>query len=308
MSIRFDSKSLLLAAAAAFSLLLTPMHAAPQQNTVDAKVSGKGANPAAAKPTPRLASGHVDLNGVWFPWSGHVIRSDDQSREGVGETEKNGSVIVLYDQNRALIARTKGAAAVAAAPGQPRREAASTPSYKSELLAKVQDLETHQNRTDPSFQCLNPGIPRIGPPHEIIQSDKKVAFIYSDVLGNFWRIIPTDGRPHNADADPSFLGDSIGHWEGDTLVVDDTNFNDETWIKDGGYFHSTALHVTERLTRNGDSLLYEVRVEDPNVLTEPWILTPRTLKLSNVPIEEAPPCKEQDESHFTSLDHHDGIR
>ena len=301
----FESKLLAMTAAAACSLFLIPTHAARQQSTtVDAKARSKDGGAAAAKPTPRLENGHPDLNGIWYPWSGHVIHSDSQSRVGVGETEKDGSIIVLYDQNRALIARTKGEAAVASAPGQPKPITASMPPYKPELMAKVNDLESRQNRTDPSFQCLNPGIPRIGPPQEIIQSEKKLAFVYSDVLGNFWRIIPTDGRPHNADADPSFMGDSIGHWDGDTLVVDDTNFNDESWIRDGGFFHTTALQVTERLTRHGDSLLYEVTAYDPNVMTEPWVLTPRTMNLSQTPLEEAPPCKEMDQSHFTTFEHH----
>jgi hypothetical protein len=305
MTVRSTSKLFLLtAAAAACSLLLIPTHAARQQNAaVDTKAN---ADSAAAKPTPHLANGHPDLNGIWNPWVGHVIRNDAQSRDGLGETEKNGSVIVLYDQNRALVARSKGTGAIASTPGQPpRRPPASVPPYKPELVAKVKDLEDHQNRTDPSFKCLAPGVPRIGPPHEIIQSDKKVVFIYSDLAGNFWRIIPTDGRPHNADADPSYLGDSIGHWEGDTLVVDDTNFTDDTWMGPG-YFHSAAEHVTERLTRRGDSLVYDVTVEDPGVLTQPWVMTPRTMNLSQTPLEEAPPCKDMDQPHFVTNDHEGG--
>jgi hypothetical protein len=294
MSFGFDSK--LGTAAAIFLLSLIPTHAGQQQNTTaKAKVGANGAD-ATAKPTPHLANGHPDLNGVWYPWSGHVIRSDGQTKEGVGKTLKDGSIIATYAYDRRYNTPS-------AAPANPRPKP-SMPSYKPELVAKVQDLEAHQNLTDPSFSCLDPGVPRIGPPHEIIQSDRKLVFIYSDVIGNFWRIVPTDGRPHNADADPSFLGDSIGHWEGDTLVVDDINFNDESWLAGGGYFHSTALHVTERLTRHGDALLYEVTVEDPNVLTEPWTLQPRTLNLSDTPLEEAPPCKEMDQSHFTTLEHH----
>jgi len=83
--------------------------------------------------------------------------------------------------------------------------------------------------------------------------------------------------------------------EGNTLVVDDVNFTDDTWIAGGGTFHSQALHVTERLTRRGDSLLYEVTVEDPMVLTGPWKMQPRTLKVSDTPLEEAPPCKDMDQ-------------
>jgi hypothetical protein len=293
MSVRFDSPKLM-AAAATFALFLIPVHAAPQQNTTaDAKASGKSANPAAAKPTPHLANGHPDLNGVWYPYSGHVAHGD--AGKTYGQKLPDGSIVATYSYER----RYNTGPDV-----QAPRNRATKPPYKPELLAKVTDLEAHQNQTDPSFSCLSPGIPRIGAPHEIVQNDNKVAFIYSDVIGNFWRIIPTDGRPHHADADPSFMGDSIGRWEGDTLVIDDNNFNDESWLGDGGYFHSAALHVTERVTRKGDSLLYEVTVEDPNVLTGPWVLPTRTLNISDTPLEEAPPCKEMDKNHFTTLDHH----
>ena len=289
----FHSK-LVMTAAAVFSLFLIPVCAAQQQN---AKVSTNTAT-AGAKPTPHLANGHPDLNGIWNPWVGHVIRGDGQSREGVGDTLKDGSIIASYTYERRY--KTPGAGAPAAAPTP--SPAPPIPPYKPELVAKVQYLEAHQNQSDPFFKCVAPGVPRIGPPQEIVQNPREVIFIYSDLTGNFWRVIPTDGRPHNADADPSYLGDSIGHWEGDTLVVDDVNFTDDTWMGPG-YFHSSAEHVTERLTRHGDSLLYEVTMEDPNVLTGPWKMQPRTLNLSETRIEEAPPCKDLDQPHFVTLDH-----
>jgi len=293
MSVRFDSK--FVAAAAAFAFFLIPVHAAPQQNaTPDAK-----ANPAAAEPTPHLANGHPDLNGTWNPLVGHVIATE-RAKSGAGQTLPDGSIVATYSYERRYNTGGGGGR------GRGGARAASKPEYKPELAAKVKDLEDHQNRTDPSFKCLAPGVPRIGPPHEIVQSDNKVVFIYSDLAGNFWRIIPTDGRPHNADADPSYLGDSVGHWEGDTLVVDDLNFTDDTWMGPG-YFHSSAEHVTERLTRHGDSLLYEVTVEDPNVLTKPWTLQPRTMNLSETPLEEAPPCKDMDQGHFVTNDHEGGF-
>jgi hypothetical protein len=291
MRLCFDSK--LGTAAALFLLFLTTTNAAPQQNsTVNAKVSAD-----TAKATPHLANGHPDLNGVWNPWAGHVSQGDSTQKNG--ETEKDGSIIVLYDQRQALAERAR-----AGAPPPPPRPRPAMPSYKPEFVAKFQDMNVRQNRLDPIYDCKAPGVPRIGPPQEIVQSDRKVVFIYSDVSGNYWRIVPTDGRPHNKDADPSYLGDSIGRWEGDTLVVDDTNFTDDTWLSNGGTFHTKALHVTERLTRRGDTLTYEVTVEDPNVLTEPWKLQPRTLTLSDIPIEEAPPCKDMDQSHFVTFDHH----
>jgi len=291
MSSRFDSK--LLTLAATFSLFLISAHAAPQRNAT-ANANGNGADPA-AKPTPKLADGHPNLNGVWYAWAGHVSQGDPTKK--YGETLKDGSIIATYAYDRRYNTPTTGT--------YPPRPVASVPPYKPELMAKVQDLKARQALLDPyPYACKAPGVPRIGPPQQIVQGDRQLAFIYSDVNGNYWRIVPTDGRPHNADADPSYLGDSIGHWEGDTLVVDDSNFNDDTWFSNNGYFHTTALHVTERLTRQGDTLLYEVTVEDPNVLTGPWKLQPRTLKISDTPLEEAPPCKEMDQSHFVNLDHH----
>ena len=97
---------------------------------------------------------------------------------------------------------------------------------------------------------------------------------------NLARVIPTDGRSHDATLEPSWMGDGVGHWEGDTLVMDTVNFTDESWLGPGGYFHSDAMHVTERLTRQGDTLRYEVTVEDPNVFTKPWVMNPRTIVLN----------------------------
>jgi hypothetical protein len=84
-----------------------------------------------------------------------------------------------------------------------------------------------------------------------------------------FRIIPTDGRPHPEDLEPSFMGDSIGHWEGDTFVADVIGFN--TWLGGVGTIHSEKLHVTERYTRTDyDTIIYEVKMEDPEVFTKPY--------------------------------------
>ena len=89
----------------------------------------------------------------------------------------------------------------------------------------------------------------------------------------------------------------MGHWEGDTLVVETTGFTDESWLSKSGYFHGFDLKVTERLTRKGDTILYQVTVEDPEVLTRPWVMYPTTMRLNSDPgayIEEALPCEERD--------------
>jgi len=110
---------------------------------------------------------------------------------------------------------------------------------------------------------------------QIVQSAHHVA-ILNEYPGTF-RIIPTDGGPHQADPDPTWMGDSIGHWEGDTLVVDSIAFNEKTEIS--GFKHSEALHLVERFSRpTYDSLHYEATLDDPNVFVKPWTLT-RTFSL-----------------------------
>jgi len=109
---------------------------------------------------------------------------------------------------------------------------------------------------------------------------------------------------HRTDIDTSYMGDSVAKWDGDTLVVDVNNLNDDTWLGADGYFHTEAMHVVERFSRNGDALNYQVTVEDPNVFTKPWVMNPRMLRLGNRPLEEGPPCVEKDAEHLVTLDHH----
>src|SRR5205085_6761158 len=125
---------------------------------------------------------------------------------------------------------------------------------------------------DPTALCLPPGIPRVASvglfPMQIMQSPQQVIILYEYM--NVFRVIPMD-KKHPEDLEPSYLGDSVGHWEGDTLVVDVTSFNDRTWLVGAGTFHSEALHITERYTRvDKDRIDYDVMIEDPKVLTKPW--------------------------------------
>lgn len=124
--------------------------------------------------------------------------------------------------------------------------------------------------------CFPLGIPQtyITPyPFQIVQTPKFVLFLYE--YPNAIRFVPIDGRPHQVDPDPSWMGSSIGWWEGDELVIDAIGFNDKTEVH--GFMHTEALHVVERFRRldNGD-LQYQVTVEDPNVWEGPWRIGPRT--------------------------------
>jgi hypothetical protein len=110
---------------------------------------------------------------------------------------------------------------------------------------------------------------------QILQGANYVA-IFHEYPGTF-RIVPTDGSPHPVDPDPSWLGDSVGHWEGETLVVDTIGFNDKTELQ--GYRHTEALHMVEKFRRPDiDTIQYEVTIEDPNVFEKPYTLT-RTFAL-----------------------------
>jgi hypothetical protein len=162
----------------------------------------------------------------------------------------------------------------------------------------------HESKTDPVFYCERPGTPRIGPPRRIVQLPNEMIFLYEDASGDVYRVIPTDGRPHRANANPSYYGDSVGHWEGNALVVDSRNFVDDTWFGEGGYFHTEAMHVTERLWRVGENLAYQVTVEDPNVLTAPWTAPVRVVTPSTDALEESPKCVETDGRLLLNNDHH----
>ncbi len=231
--------------------------------------------------TPKLADGHPDLNGQWYHRIGPPA---PQLKPGQS-----------YD---AAIAKPIGIAQFN--PGKP--------AYKPEYVAKVKELDEHQVEKDPAWYCNPPGVPRIGPPQKIVQTAKDVVFMYDDLNGNFFRVVRINGT-HRDDIDPSSLGDSIGRWDGDTLVVDVTNLDDGTWLSDNGLFHSDKTHVVERLRREGDTLHYDVTVEDPVVLVEPWKQRSRDLKLmKDYQIEEAPYCSERDKDHLQDLSHHGNLR
>jgi hypothetical protein len=125
--------------------------------------------------------------------------------------------------------------------------------------------------------CKPLGVPQsfVTPyPFQIVQTPKLILMVFE--YPNSIRFIPTDGRAHPVDPDPTWMGDSVAHWEGDTLVVDSVGFNDKTEVS--GYMHTEDLHVMERFRKleNG-SLQYDVTVEDPNVFAKPWVLPTRTL-------------------------------
>jgi hypothetical protein len=247
----------------------------------------KLAAPQSAPGAARTSDGHPNLSGTWA----FAIDLPPTALKKQGD----GSIAVkTIDQS----GRRDAKDVPGALPSAP------APSYKPEFQAKVKDLFDNESRLDPVFYCGRPGVPRIGSPRRIIQLPGEMVFLYEDISGDPWRIIPTDGRPHLADANPSYYGDSVGHWEGNTLVVDVTNFADDGWFGEGGYFHTGAMHVTERFWRVGENLAYQYTVEDPNVLQAPWTAPPRLVKPSTEPLEESPKCVESDGKLLLNSDHH----
>ena len=126
---------------------------------------------------------------------------------------------------------------------------------------------------DPVYHgCFPPGLPRvyIHPfPLKIVKAPGELIMLFE--YDSLRREIYTDGRAHDTSLGPSWMGDSIGHWEGDTLVVDTVNLNDKTWLDRVGHPHSDALHIVERFRRiNHDHLLDDITIEDPKTYTKPW--------------------------------------
>jgi hypothetical protein len=243
--------------------------------------------------TPRMPDGHPDLNGYWY------------RRQAPMTSQKVGGSVIMADAFATLRAINPG-----------------TPKYKPELVAKVKELEKNQVDEDRTYKCGPPGVPRIGPPQRIVQTAREVVILYDDLNGNFFRVIPTDGRPHRTSRvanpgglaiapgiDPTPHGISVGHWEGDTLVIDVRNLSTDTWLGDSGLFHSEKTRVIERLTRQGNTLTWQVTVEDPEVLAEPWNLNPRTLTLrADDEIEEAAFCEDRDMPLKQDLSYHRNVR
>jgi len=259
----------------------------------------------AKKATPHLADGKSDLNGTWDHLGGiEFVRPQNLN---------NGSVCVVGCPPAAAAgaggagARAGGAGARAGGPPA-APPAPNFPKYKQEVLAKVKDLSERQVEVDTALQCQPPGVPRIGPPAKIVQTAREVLFLYDDVNGSFFRIIPTDGRARRKDLPASYLGDAIGRYEGDTLVVETVNFNEETWLSDNGAFHTKDLKVIERLRRVGDTLQYEATAYDPAVLVEPWKERTQTLWLTDREIEESPRCEDRDLDLIKDGSHHDNPR
>jgi hypothetical protein len=198
------------------------------------------------RPAPRAADGKPDLSGVWIATGAMRLMAGEAELEAVRAADKASG--------RAALPRTE------------------PPPYTPEAEKRRQYYLDRRGIDDPMALCLISGVPRISfrpLPFQIFQLPGQMVFLYE--THHAFRIIPTDGRPHPADIEPSYLGESVARWDGDTLVVDVTGFNEKTWLLGVGTIHSDKLRVTERYTRDTyDTITYEVTMEDPVVFTRPW--------------------------------------
>ena len=132
------------------------------------------------------------------------------------------------------------------------------------------------SKDDPEARCLPPGVPRMTTtpyPWSFIQTKDLLVIVYEGGA-HIWRKVFLDGRPHDPNVEETWLGDSIGHWEGDTLVVETVGQNDITWIDESGIPHSNQMKVTERISRpDFGHLTIEHIIDDPKTFSRPWRFT-----------------------------------
>jgi hypothetical protein len=225
---------------------------------------GRGSNPLVSQPAPRLSDGTVNLGrvpgelGIWqLPYI----------------TNMGARNIVVGTPPAA--ARGEGAA-----PEGQRGGASTEPwvPFQNWAAAVYNYNSLNNSKYDPEGYCLPPGGPRLFAtpyPMEIIQQPelKRIILIFEGGT-HVWREIHMDGRSHLKSEEikgQTWLGDSVGHWEGDTLVVDVVGYNEGTWLDYFGHPHTDQMHIVEKFTRpNKGTLHYEATIDDPGAYTKPW--------------------------------------
>jgi len=212
---------------------------------------------------PRADGGHPDFNGIWqtineanYDLEAHAARSAMALRPGPYGPVPAAPVVAL--------------GAVGSVPPSLGVVEGGEIPYKPEALAKRKENQEKWLTSDPEIKCYLPGVPRatyMPQPFRIFQNAKQI-FIAYQYAGAVRNIYLKDPGPAPVD---SWMGQSFGHWEGETLVVDVTGLNEDSWFDRAGNYHSDALHVVERYTRTSpDVISYEATIEDSKVFTRPW--------------------------------------
>jgi hypothetical protein len=262
----------------------SPYTSAQQDKGQPSAPAYAGAGKAASKvlpdggPAPRLADGHPDLSGIWF----------------VGALGKE-------DARLAQSAATQGDPAQR--PFDPKVTPEEKPSFQPWAAEKVKQMgrgpaagalskmakEQQLAAIDTEIarlerECMPhgvPGITLVGAMHGMQMVATPGTLVQLTELNHDWRVVSIDGRAHSKDPDPKFNGESVARWDGDTLIIDTAGLDERTWNDGAGWIHSDQQHVVERFTRSSRNyLIYQVTIEDPKVLTKPWVSAPHKFSLS----------------------------
>jgi hypothetical protein len=210
--------------------------------------AGRGMNLPPPGPTPHTADGHPDMSGYWNAGNngGAVFEVQKHAARSRSLPAGDGAIV---DPSDGLI------------------------PYQPWAAEKAKDNFEHHLADEPELHCYESGLPnqmyrQFG--FQILQPAGYVVMNWEFM--HAVRIIPADNRPHVLPPSQKlFQGDSVGHWDGDTLVVDTTNLNDRTWLDSAGNIHSDQMHVVERFSMVNDRTInYEATIEDPKAYTRPW--------------------------------------
>lgn len=207
--------------------------------------------------------------GLWLAWSAGISVAQSVPRAKDGHPDLTG----VWDPD----GKYSGDFSKALKPGE----------SISLLPSAEKIMQAEKKSGDPADKCLPMGVARLSMyPQKFVQTPEKIVILDEGDIHSF-RIVYMNGRPHPAELTPTWYGDSIGRWDGDTLVVDSIGFNDRTWLDSVGHPHTEKLHVIERYRRpNANTLLRQVTVEDPGAYAKPFTLEGRYQLLTNRDIRE----------------------
>jgi hypothetical protein len=221
--------------------------------TIGILTSGQGPTRVPASIGPRTPDGKPNLNGIW-----QALNTANWDLE---PHQARPSAVLAFG-------------AVGAVPPGPGVVEGDEIPYQPWAAAKKKENAATWLTADPEVKCYLPGVPRatyMPFPFQIVQTANTIVIAYE--YANASRVIPIANEKEESPAD-MWMGDSLGRWDGDTLVVDVKSFNDRTWFDRAGNFHSDALHVIERYTPiDANAINYEATIEDPKVFTRPWKIT-----------------------------------
>ena len=231
----------------------------------------KDGKPVLTARAPKTRDGRPDLSGIWLPDNTPGLKGTN------GEPLPRHFISITFDmKNEDVPFTAEGAAA-----------------FRKNLAGNGKD--------DPTSTCHPigaPGIDTVPIPYKIVQTPRLLAILYEG--DTVYRQVFTDGRTHAETTIPSYMGYSVGRWEGDTLVVDTTGFNDRSWLDRVGHTHSDAMRVVEKFHRRDlGHMDVTITIDDPKTFTRPITFTqPNTLTPDGDLLEYFCTDNEQDSAHF----------